>query len=62
MVKIRKLIYQWTGIPVSIGVGPTKTLAKLANKMAKKHSPNGVYILKFITKNHSLERKFLKIN
>ena len=45
MVKIRKLIYQWTGIPVSIGVGPTKTLAKLANKMAKKHSPNGVYIL-----------------
>ena len=45
MVKIRKLIYQWTGIPVSIGVGPTKTLAKLANKMAKKRSPNGVYIL-----------------
>ena len=45
MVKIRRLIYQWTGIPVSIGVGPTKTLAKLANKMAKKHSPNGVYIL-----------------
>jgi len=45
MVKIRKLIYQWTGIPVSIGVGPTKTLAKLANKMAKKHSSNGVYIL-----------------
>ena len=45
MVKIRRLIYQWTGIPVSIGVGPTKTLAKLANKMAKKHSSNGVYIL-----------------
>ncbi|MBL6679673.1 MAG: Y-family DNA polymerase, partial [Alphaproteobacteria bacterium] len=45
MVEIRRLIYQWTGIPVSIGVGPTKTLAKLANKMAKKHSPNGVYIL-----------------
>ena len=45
MVEIRRLIYQWTGIPVSIGVGPTKTLAKLANKMAKKHSSNGVYIL-----------------
>ena len=35
MFKIRQFIYQWTGIPVSIGVGPTKTLAKLANKMAK---------------------------
>ena len=45
MVRIKKLIYQWTGIPVSIGVAPTKTLAKLANRMAKKHSPNGVYFL-----------------
>ncbi|GIS05276.1 MAG: hypothetical protein CM15mP109_00320 [Candidatus Dadabacteria bacterium] len=26
----------WTGIPVSIGLGPTKTLAKIANSMAKK--------------------------
>ena len=28
---------------VSIGIGPTKTLAKLANKIAKKYSNNGVY-------------------
>ena len=28
-------IYRWTGIPVSIGVGSTKTLAKIANKIAK---------------------------
>ena len=27
---------QWTGIPVSIGIGPTKTLAKIANRLAKK--------------------------
>jgi DNA polymerase V len=33
---LRKSTYQWTGIPVSIGVGPTKTLAKLANRLAKK--------------------------
>lgn len=33
---IRKTVLQWTGIPVSIGVGPTKTLAKLANRCAKK--------------------------
>ena len=45
MFKIRECIYQWTGIPVSIGIGPTKTLAKLANKIAKKNSSKGVYIL-----------------
>lgn len=33
---IRNVVKQWTGIPVSIGVGPTKTLAKLANRFAKK--------------------------
>ena len=32
MLNMRKKIYQWTGIPVSVGIGPTKTLAKLANK------------------------------
>ena len=34
----------WTGIPVSIGLGPTKTLAKIANSMAKK-SQSGVFNL-----------------
>lgn len=38
---IRSRVRQWTGIPVSVGIGPTKTLAKAANKLAKK-SPNGV--------------------
>lgn len=33
---IRETVRKWTGIPVSIGVGPTKTLAKAANKLAKK--------------------------
>jgi DNA polymerase V len=33
---IRATIQQWTGIPVSIGLGPTKTLAKLANRLAKR--------------------------
>ncbi|WP_455379856.1 Y-family DNA polymerase, partial [Acidihalobacter prosperus] len=35
--KIKTTIKQWTGIPVSVGVGPTKTLAKAANKYAKQH-------------------------
>lgn len=33
---LRNRIRQWTGIPNCIGIGPTKTLAKLANKVAKK--------------------------
>lgn len=34
--KIRERMRQWLGLPVCVGVGPTKTLAKLANHMAKK--------------------------
>ena len=33
---IKKLIRQQTGIPVGVGFGKTKTLAKIANMMAKK--------------------------
>ena len=33
--KIRARILQWIGIPTCIGIGPTKTLAKLANHVAK---------------------------
>jgi len=36
-MNIRKTVEQWTGISVSIGVAPTKTLAKLANYLAKKN-------------------------
>lgn len=32
----RARIQQWVGIPCCVGIGPTKTLAKLANKRAKK--------------------------
>jgi DNA polymerase V len=32
---LRERVRRWTGIPVSVGVGPTKTLAKLANRLAK---------------------------
>ncbi len=33
---IKNRILQWTGLPVSVGIGSTKTLAKLANYCAKK--------------------------
>lgn len=34
--QLRKTILQWTGIPVSVGIAKTKTLAKIANEYAKK--------------------------
>lgn len=43
--EIRKTVFRWTGIPVSIGIAPTKTLAKLANNMAKKTKRTGVHII-----------------
>ncbi|WP_166332982.1 Y-family DNA polymerase [Sphingobacterium chungjuense] len=36
VVLVRQEIIKNTGIPVSIGIAPTKTLAKMANKIAKK--------------------------
>jgi len=32
---LRSTVSTWTGIPTCVGIGPTKTLAKLANKIAK---------------------------
>lgn len=34
--ELRRTTLQWTGIPVSVGIAPTKTLAKVANRTAKK--------------------------
>ncbi|MFD3003513.1 Y-family DNA polymerase [Pontibacter toksunensis] len=43
---IKRTVQQWTGIPVSLGVAPTKALAKVANKLAKKSSKaKGVLVL-----------------
>lgn len=32
---LRSTVTAWTGVPICVGIGPTKTLAKLANKIAK---------------------------
>lgn len=43
---IRRQVLQWTGIPVSIGIAPTKTLAKVANRVAKgRTGGTGVQVL-----------------
>ena len=34
--EIRRRVRQWVGIPTCVGIGSTKTLAKLANHLAKK--------------------------
>jgi DNA polymerase V len=39
--RIRKAVFRSTGIPVCVGMGPTKTLAKLANFAAKKWPQTG---------------------
>ena len=44
-MSIRKKVKQWTGIPISIGIAPTKTLAKVANHIAKKSTKEGVFVL-----------------
>ena len=35
--QIRQRVKLWTGLPVCVGIGSTKTLAKLANHLAKKN-------------------------
>ena len=42
--EIRERVLHWTGITVSIGIAQTKTLAKLANHIAKK-STSGIFFL-----------------
>ena len=35
-VEMTKQVAKWTGIPISVGTAPTKSLAKVANRIAKK--------------------------
>ena len=47
-----------TGIPISIGVARTKTLAKIANHIAKKYSNNGFFSLNSKNYEISILKKF----
>ena len=42
--RLRAKILRWVGIPCGVGFAPTKTLAKLANHIAKKR-PDGVFLM-----------------
>ena len=45
--RVAKTVRKWTAIPVSVGIAPTKTLAKLANRLGKKLPDTGnVFVMK----------------
>jgi len=46
---------QWTGIKVSVGVAPTKVLAKLANRLSKKNKEQTIVSCCWIRKKRSLK-------
>ena len=45
--QIRHRILKWTGLPVCVGIAPTKALSKVANKIARKfpEKTKGVYVI-----------------
>lgn len=45
LTTLRNFIKQATGMPISIGLAPTKTLAKIANQLAKSEKDKNVFIL-----------------
>ena len=57
-MKIRQKILKWTGIPVSIGIGETKTLAKIANQIAKNNVKlNGIFDITKIKNKEKILKK-----
>jgi DNA polymerase V len=61
-VEMRKRVLQWTGIPVSVGFAPTKALAKVANRIAKKFTERTGGVYKIETEEQRIKAlKWLKI-
>jgi len=62
VLKIKNTIEKWVGIPVSIGVASTKSLSKVANKIAKKYpnKTNGIYVISSKEK-HIKALKWIKV-
>ncbi|OJX90421.1 MAG: SOS mutagenesis and repair protein UmuC [Paludibacter sp. 47-17] len=60
--EMRKRVLQWTGIPVSVGFAPTKALAKVANRIAKKFTERTDGVYKIETEEQRIKAlKWLKI-
>lgn len=56
---VRQAIWQWVGVPVSIGVAPSKTLAKVAVDRAK-HDPELDGVLDLFSASHLERAEHLK--
>lgn len=56
--EIKNRVLQWTGIPVSIGIGQTKTLAKIANKIAKTQTSTNVFEIMDLTLQEQIMKHF----
>lgn len=53
--EVRTKVLKWTGLTVGVGIGPTKTLAKLANHAAKKWTKTeGVVDLSLLSRQRKL--------
>lgn len=50
---LARKVKKYTGIPVSIGIAPTKTLAKIASHIAKKNRANTDNVYLLTQKNHT---------
>ena len=61
-LQMRQKVLQWTGIPVSVGFAPTKALAKVANRIAKKFPDRTKGIYRIETEEQRIKAlKWLKI-
>lgn len=56
--QMREHVINWSGIPVCVGIGPTKTLAKLANFVAKRH-PRSKGVFNYNDLNEQQQSKLL---
>jgi DNA polymerase V len=56
-LKIKKTVEDWVGVPVTVGIGSTKTLAKVATDIGKeKPEYEGVFILEEKNRVHELSK------
>lgn len=61
IVKVKQEIEEEIGVPVSIGLAPTKTLAKLACELAKKNENlNGVFRIRLKDIDHILKKTYIE--
>ena len=46
-LQMKERVYKWTGLPISIGIAPTKSLCKVATRVAKKFpkETNSVHVI-----------------